>query len=73
MLTLGNKSITLKRTPLKGEMKRNTNLSIDEIEKEMRFNNIQPIQSTPADEQDMNDKSEELRNWYEDELRQFFS
>lgn len=39
----------------------------------MRFNNIQPIQSTSTDEQDMNEKSEELRNWYEDELRQFFS
>lgn len=73
MLTLGNKSVTLNRTPLIGEMKLKSSLSVAEIEKKMNFNTILPIQTTLADEQDMNEKKEELRTWYEDELRQFYS
>ena len=73
MLILGDKSVSLRRVSHKGAMKIKDTPNLEEIEKIMKFDEIQPIQLTPSDEQDMNNKNEDLHNWYEDELREFFS
>lgn len=47
-------------------------LTVEEIEKKLGIDKVQPIRLTPSDEADMIDKEDEMRDWYEDELREFF-
>lgn len=45
---------------------------IRDIEKDLGIDQIKPITLTPSDSEDMNEKEQELRDWYEHELRKFF-
>jgi hypothetical protein len=46
--------------------------SVSEIEKMLGFDRVQPIHLTPSDATDTQGKDQELRDWYEYELKKFF-
>ncbi|WP_261134773.1 hypothetical protein [Bacillus sp. Marseille-Q3570] len=46
--------------------------SIEEIEKMLGIDQVRPIQLTPSDAEDMMEKEEELREWYEDDLKELY-
>ena len=48
-------------------------ISIKEIEKALGLDNVKPIQLTSSDANDMQDKKDDFKDWYEYELRQFFT
>lgn len=47
--------------------------TIQEIEKELGFDNVEPIHLTKSDAQDRIDKGEDFQDWYEEELREFYN
>lgn len=47
-------------------------LTIQEIEKELGFDKVQPITLTPSDTKEFEEKNDPFRKWYEDELRKFY-
>ena len=47
-------------------------LTIKEIEKELGFDKVKPIAASPSDEQDMLEKGDCFKDWYEEELRRFY-
>jgi hypothetical protein len=54
--------ISLKETP-----------SVREIEKMLGFDSVMPINATPSDSADMIDKDQELKDWYEFELKHAYA
>jgi hypothetical protein len=47
-------------------------LTIQEIEKELGFDKVQPIALTPSDTKEFEEKNDPFRKWYEDELHKFY-
>lgn len=72
MLYLDEKPVTLSRKPHRGVLAVEKNPSIEEIEKILGIDSVQPIHLTPSDAEDTEGKEKELRDWYEYELREFF-
>lgn len=46
--------------------------TIGEIEKALGFDKVTPIILTPSDAKQFEEKGDPFREWYEDELREFF-
>lgn len=47
-------------------------LTIEEIEKALGLNKVQPITLTPAEEIEMLEEGDYFRDWYEEELRKLY-
>jgi hypothetical protein len=73
MLLLAEKSVSLNRRSRRGVMSLKETPSVREIEKMLGFDSVMPINATPSDSADMIDKDQELKDWYEDELKKFFA
>ncbi|WP_018250372.1 hypothetical protein [Orenia marismortui] len=46
--------------------------TIEEIEKELGFDKIEPVQLTPSDAKAMEEDGDYFDEWYEEELREFY-
>jgi hypothetical protein len=73
MLQLAEKSVTLKRKSRRGVLTMKETPTVREIEKMLGFDSVKPINATPSDSEDMNEKELELKDWYEYELKKFFA
>ncbi|WP_144460602.1 hypothetical protein [Siminovitchia fortis] len=67
-----DKNVVLRRNESSGVLTLNKPRDIKDIEKGLGIDQIKPITLTPSDSEDMNEKEQELRDWYEHELRKFF-
>lgn len=66
------KALKLNREPRGGVLTVEKSPSIQEIQKLLGLDSIQPIHLTLSDEEDTKEKENELKDWYEYELREFF-
>jgi hypothetical protein len=62
-------SFPLHSTLAKVRYERGNNMK--EIEKMLGFDSVTPINATPSDSDDMINKDQELKDWYEEELKRF--
>jgi hypothetical protein len=65
-------TLKLVKDDYKGAVNVSKRLSVEEIEKKLGIDQTKPIQLTPSDEVDMKSKDDDLKDWYEDELREFY-